>query len=397
MKARPTTLIFWFTLGVSAAFRDLQIGSVHLFSALAAVAFVACIRRATPRPLAPVLVLSLSVVLLSLTTFLGDLVVNDLLWVQLCVLAASASAIYLVANAEQTLWVARGVVGGASISSLFALAQQFGLLRVELYFDSSGLYRPTGLVHEPDWVGAFAGVALILLARSAVSRGWLAWSLVAVNAGALLFSFARAAWVGVGIVVVIWLIAWRKQRSRSSFPLILSGKSILIVASLGVVALASSPSLLAIAQTRLLSIFYEEHRDLNAIYREQQFDGLIQLIETAPWYGHGLSASGRVTDFGLFQSGAADRAVASNWVLGLVLDGMLLAVPLIVFLCWTAARGILTAFGQVLIFVLVNSLFSNLLFSPVLWLAVALSLTQDGTVGRPAPRREGLARKGLMR
>ena len=107
----------------------------------------------------------------------------------------------------------------------------------------------------------------------------------------------------------------------------------------------------------------------------EQNQGLLQLAATAPWYGHGLSTSGRVGVSGnLNLGGESQNNVGSNWVLSMWVDGRLLAIPLIALLLVVAFRRARTLPGQLLLLTLVNSLFSNATFTPILWALLGLTL-----------------------
>jgi hypothetical protein len=110
------------------------------------------------------------------------------------------------------------------------------------------------------------------------------------------------------------------------------------------------------------------------VARYGQISGLQSLFESAPWYGHGLSASGRVNGFGSIQYGEAAGSTGSNWFFSLLAEGKLLAIPLIATLVLLAILGNRAMGSSLLMLILVNSLFSNALYFPLTWFAIALTI-----------------------
>ncbi|WP_286277612.1 O-antigen ligase family protein [Naasia aerilata] len=211
-----------------------------------------------------------------------------------------------------------GFVLGVSLSSVIALLQQAGVLTGQLFSDSSGLLRPVGLVDEPDWVGAFAGLAILASAQLRLPRGALT-AVLLINGGALFFSFARAAWLGLGVVVAIIAVeALLRGRTRMVRAALVA---LPIVAIAWLALITAIPGIGTVAGTRLASIFSEEHRDLNAVYRGQQLAKLNELAASAPWYGYGLGASGRSPRSGTSTAPPAPRPAspaAGSWASSLM-------------------------------------------------------------------------------
>ncbi|WP_366556879.1 O-antigen ligase family protein [Curtobacterium sp. UCD-KPL2560] len=312
-----------------------------------------------------------------------NLAVNPLLGAQLAILGVSAFALATTADKKSVLWAYRGLLTGASLSSAVAILQQFRLIQTELWTDSSGLSRPTGLVEEPDWAGFFAACALLLLVRGVVRRGRVWWLLFAINSACVIFCLARASWLALAVSFALVLFAVATKR-RTAYPIIV-GRRLVGAASIALfLVIVVDRPFREIALNRVLSIFSDEHRDLNAVYRQQQLDGLWNLVQTAPWHGWGLTASARVSSTGVLgvQGG---NSVPTNWVLGLASDAGILAFPFFVMVLVLAVLRAGSVSAQVLAMVAVNSLFSNLLFSPIWWLALALAASEDGALVSAAP------------
>jgi hypothetical protein len=115
---------------------------------------------------------------------------------------------------------------------------------------------------------------------------------------------------------------------------------------------------------------------VSAQARVQQNEGLLYLADSAPWYGWGISSSGRVGVSGRLNFGVSQNNVGSNWILSMWVDGAWLSLPLIAVLLFACVAAIRTIQGQLLVLVLLNSFFSNATFQPITWFLVALCLTQ---------------------
>lgn len=145
-------------------------------------------------------------------------------------------------------------------------------------------------------------------------------------------------------------------------------------AAVAIIALASIPKLQLNLTDRLFPSISDISTDISAQARVQQNDGLNYLANTAPWYGQGLSASGRVGVSGILYLDNSVNNLGSNWLLSLWVDGKFLALPIIGFLLYFAIRFARHLPGQLLGLVLINSFFSNALFQPITWLLLGLTL-----------------------
>lgn len=363
-------------LGFTAGWREMQIAGVHLFTLTAVLLFVMSRPSKIRHRALPPMVMLYAAALVASTAVLGDLVQNPKLAAQLCLLTGSAVLIYLSVTVADISRVLSGFVAAATLSSLVAVGQEFGLISYTAYTDESGLARPIGLVGEPDWVGYFAAASLLILILSRWT-GYLVWASMAINGFALMFSFARAAWLAllVPLLVVVALIVVGDSLFQASKPRVLG-------------AVAALPAVVAVAwvtlgdtfPTRVLSIIDSSHHDANARHRLEQMDTLWSMAASSPWYGRGLSASGGVAADGTYRGAATSNSVASNWLLGLWVDARWLAVPLALALVAVALGACRAAPGLLLMGALINSMFSNVLFSPVSWLWVGLSLAILNTI-----------------
>lgn len=371
-------VVLYFLLGFTAAFRTLQVGSIHFFTVIALVIFASSWSR--KRTESGVLWLGLAVVLavglIDMSLLWPNRAVNPLLGVQFALLAVSSLAIARTVTREGALVALRGVLSGATLSSAVAILQQARVIRSELWQDSSGLVRPTGLVGEPDWAGFFAACALLLLLRGVIGRGWLWWISVGINSACVVLCLARASWLALAAALVL-LVLVSLSKKGTPYPPIVGPR--LFAAGGGVVTLVFivDQAFREVVVGRLLSIFSPEHRDLNAVYRQQQLDGLLSLVRDAPWHGFGLTASAQVSSTGVVGV-TGENSVATNWVLGLLADASLLAWPFFAVLLILLLLRFRTVGAQLLLMVLINSLFSNLLFSPIMWIALGFALSSDG-------------------
>ncbi|MEJ2887972.1 O-antigen ligase family protein [Actinomycetospora aeridis] len=355
-------------VGASGGLEAIQVLELHAFVPVAAgwLVVVVLVEREPPgRATAPTILL-VSALLLAVTALIGPLVNSPLIGLQLIALALTAAAIALWAKSDDLERFRSGLLAAISISSGIGLLQYLGIIAHPLFF---GENRPSGLYSEPDWLGMYGavGIVLALYVKRPVSR----IPLVALNSIAVLLASARAAWVAIAVLLAL-LIAERLLVGRWSDYRKIAGPTLIGALSIGAIVLFTNPALQDTVFERFAGAFSNE-RDVSANARLQQQDSLYKLAEDAPWYGAGLSASGRVGLSGFVDyHGVARNNVASNWILGWWADGKLLAIPLISILALLALRARRRCEGQVLIVTLLCSLFSNAAYKPITWLAAAM-------------------------
>ena len=376
-----------FLLGVSAGLVGVQIFRIHAFTILAVL--WACLPQETRNRNAPkhVAAVAVAAVLLASTTYLGELVNSATLGLQLLGLAGSAALVALRASrsdAKALLW---GLLVISTLGSAVGVLQVFRIIPMDLWhLDISTVGRPTGIYPEPDWLGMFAGVGTILAWRLSMSRA-LKVSFVLLNLSVLVLAMARAAWVALLVTIAVGWLASAVSRRRNQAAAEGAGSGdggrrgrILALVAVSVAApivLSAVPQLqedLALRVSTMMGTVQED--DISGQARIRQNDSLVALAESVPVYGHGLSAAGRVGVWGQINTeGASENNVASNWVLGMWVDGAWFAVPLVVYLIGLALARVPTLPGQLLLFTLVCSLFSNAVFFPVTWFLVGLAIT----------------------
>ena len=375
MSADSQETAFNLCLGVSAGLVGVQIMSVHVFSVVLLVWVFSKNRRLEWNlGLLPSLVL-LSSILLASTALWGDRVVNPGLGIQLLILASCSFAIALSVSRFDMAMVLNGLLMVVSFSSILGLLQVFGLLDFGLWhLEVSSVGRPIGLYPEPDWLGLFAGIGLMLSWMLKI-KVTLRTFLITVNAASLVLSFARAAWLGTLLCAVI-LIARRRNRESEHDMGVRRGRrnGVIVVSFLALIAVWFNPILASDLLRRVSTIFVQDTTDISAQARVRQNNGLLELIKTGPWYGNGISASGTVSVWG--DVGASGNSVGSNWLLSMYVDGALLALPIILTLLFLAVRARKTTSGLILCLVLVNSLFSNATYFPITWLIIGLAIAE---------------------
>jgi hypothetical protein len=387
--SRDTRTVLATGVGVTGGLQTAQIGGVHLFCfVVLAWAIFGPLRDGwrVSRPLVRLLPVICGAVLAA-TVLTGTLVNSSALAVQVLILAATASTFALLGSGQDVRLALRGLLLVTTIASVAAILQYVGVLPHQLF---EGDNRPIGIYVEPDWLGMFSGIGVLVafyVRREAVRN-----ALVLVNLTALLLAAARGAWVAVVVVVVVGVVTARfvpgGERPRSGW------RAAGIAAAGGAILLVAVPDLLSFLVTRLEGIS-SRGADVAVMARQQQLASLLKLEGIGPWNGLGLSASGRVGVSGLITYlGPADNNVASNWILGWWVDGKLMAVPIIVLFVAAAARRLNRLTGLLLAVVLASSLFSNALLIPVSWLALALCLTRvdsDERWARTVPPDEPVA------
>jgi O-antigen ligase len=394
VSSRTARLVVVPTLiGISAGLFSVQIANIHLFTPLAAAWFLARAGRGEVRLRWRVIALPVVCVPIAITVFLGDLVVNPNLALQLLALALSGAFLVAGWTADLRRPILLGLLTSTTASSLLGLLQVAKVVPTDLWHvDVSALGRPTGFYPEPDWLGMYAGVGALLSWRLQLSPKTRI-VIVLINLSALVLAFARAAWLGFAVAgalaIVLWLLARKGQE-----PLLGNGKTgrlRAIVMTLGalVVAVTVLPELRRDLLARLSSTLTAHSTDISAQARVEQNRTLAALADSAPWYGHGLSASGRVGVSGIFYSAESANSVASNWVLGFWVDSAWLAVPFFALVLLLIVVSLRRVEGSLLLVVVVSSFFSNAFFQPVLWTLLALVLAgSGGNTGLQSPRTD---------
>jgi hypothetical protein len=268
-----------------------------------------------------------------------------------------------------------GVLSASTVAACVALLQVSGVLPAQLWHhEISSVGRPLGIYPEPDWLGLFAAIGTILAWRLVNSRAKIRYILLALNLSAFALAFARAAWVALAVSIIALLLPSLVRRRQARGGTV---AACIFVAVLAAVVLALAPTVRADLHSRVQSIFVHQTSDISGQARIHQINGLTGLANSAPWYGHGLSANGRISVHGVYDA-SSTNSVGSNWILSLWVDAKYLALPFILLLVLTAARTMRSIPGQILIVLLLNNLFSNATFFPVMWLTLGLALATSG-------------------
>jgi hypothetical protein len=367
-----------YLVGGTGVLMDVQVGRVHAFT-IATLLWLACTKPVGGRRWIPALTLGTAAGLLSVTVLFGDLVNSRTLALQLMAFSITAGSLYLRSDAEDARAMLRGAFYTITAGAVVGLLQVAGVIQIELWHTQvSSIGRPVGIWPEPDWMGLMGALGLLLAWRLPLSQLMRTVAL-SVNGLAFVLAFARAAWVALAVtvivVVVTQLIASRRaERARGR------GSAVLVLLLVAVVLLVANPDLRSDLGRRLDTLTAGAEDDVSGQARVLQTRALLFLADSAFPFGHGLSASGRVGVTGdLFLQVSSVNNVASNWLLGMWVDGALLALPLIVFLAYVALRELHRLEGQLLLVVLLNSLWSNAVFMPVTWLCLGLAMHQLAT------------------
>jgi hypothetical protein len=368
-------------VGASAGLVGVQVMRVHVFTILVVIWCLFSngnVNRGSGKRIAGLAGCS---TLLAITEIYGDLVVSPTLALQLLAFTLSGCMIIAKASARDREDMLYGLLALATLSSVVGVLQVIKIVPIEIWHAHvSSVGRPIGIYPEPDWLGMFAGLGLIAGWRLPMPAA-IRTICISANAAAFIFAFARAAWVGVGASVALVIVAAlltrrrtadQRDKRRGKFP------AVALVLGAAAAFVAINPHFVDDFARRLQNTLSVGSTDISGQARVRQIDGLLEMARTAPWYGHGLSANGRVGIWGSYNSGdAADttNAVNSNWLLAMWVDGKILALPLIALLIVLAVITCRTVAGQLLLVVLLNSLFSNATFQPIMWLLVALALS----------------------
>lgn len=373
--------------GMTAGLFAVQVANIHVFTLVVTLWWMTAPRGGPRRT--PWLILGCTIPV-ALTALTGDLVNNPLLGVQILALGTGGAMVAARGTSDSERRMLRGLLITCTVASLLGLAQVAGILPAELvHQDVSGLGRPSGFYPEPDWLGLFSALGFVLAWRT--TTGPVRLGLVLANGATCAVAFARAPWVALAVALVIYALirafTMRRQAKRSG-----AIGPVLLLATLGLVAFAALPDLRADLTARASTMFGDvQTTDVSGKARIQQVNGLRALIETAPWYGHGVSSSGRIGVSGVYDPNSSN-SVGSNWILALLADAKFLALPLIGLFGVTAIRRGMTVPGQLLVVLLVNNLFSNATIQPVTWMMLGLAQLAPTALGRDVgPQDEGRA------
>ncbi|GAB5077185.1 hypothetical protein [Arthrobacter sp. AD-310] len=379
-------------VGASAALVSVQVLRVHVFTLLVVVWWLVPPFRGNRGSGKRITIMGACSSLLAATALYGDLVVSPTLALQLLAFTASASLIVAKSSIRDRQDMLYGALAVITASSFLGILQVAKVAPIEIWHAHvSSVGRPIGIYPEPDYLGLFSGLGLLASWRLPM-RPLVRSLFIAVNGASLVFAFARAAWIAVGVsVVLVILFSLLTERTKDARP---KGRgkwpALALLAAAGATYLSLNGSFAQDLIRRLQGTFKVSETDISGQARVRQIDGLLEMAQTAPWYGHGLSSNGRVGIWGgvnMGDVGDSANAVSSNWLLMFWVDGRLLAVPLIAFLIILAGVTCRTLPGQLLVVILLNSMFSNATFQPITWLVVglALSTTWDRTITTSAP------------
>lgn len=370
--SRHRSSVLALLVGVTAGFDFAQVANVHLFS-FAVGAWVLFSPRGTVFALPPshALWLSGAAVLMAATVLIGDLVVSSTLALQLLASAGAAWLIGVKATPEDVRLMLRGLLAVVVVSSVWAIAQKFGYLPVREMTGEDMQGRVMGFYHEPDWLGLFSAIGMLITLNQDFRRAAKV-ALLLLFGTAMVFASARSQLSGLALVAAVTLAfnAWSRWKDRERRRN--NRAALAAFAVIGLAALAASPATSAKILERFEGAVNSAERDVSAEARFHQMESLHYLASTAPWHGHGLSAAGRVGVSGDIYYSSASNSVASNWILGWWVDGKFLALPLIAALLLLAARSARNIGGWLLITVLATSMFSNVTMLPIAWFAIGL-------------------------
>jgi hypothetical protein len=263
------------------------------------------------------------------------------------------------------LW---GLFGTCTLAAVIAVGQKLGAIYYTPITDANGLVRVHSIYTEPDWLGLFSAVGL-LLAFLLPFQGHRKTQMLlgAFLLAGLLLSGARVSWAAFTIVFIVMLVGLRHVDRRA----LNNGRIIVLAAVMVTMVAIAVPSVTTSVMNRLTA---GGANQLSVHTRSVQLASLESLSSHAPWHGLGLSAAGRVGVTGKIIAGPAKNSVATSWILGWWVDAKYLAIPIIALLIGLALRNIGRASGLLLGMVLLNSFYSNAVMEPLTWLVVGLAL-----------------------
>lgn len=380
---RHSRSVLLFGIGVTGALDTLQIYHVHVFTVLCLLLPLTSQRsnRKSMRvPMAAFATLG-SAAILTISEPYGTLVNSSTLALQVLALAASACILLFELRIQDIRLILLGFVACVTVGGFIAIAQNLTIIAPNYFVDSGGLHRVHSIWREPDFMGFYSAAGLVVALRLRMRR--LPQSICILVAGtALTMSFARAAWLALVLSTVVMWIFVRISTARAERNTRIRDLGVVILGLLALTGvIASSGAIRQTIFTRIASALPGANNDVAVRARNGQINALLDLAHQAPWHGFGLSAAGRVLDLGRIDYGYSPNNVATNWVLGWWVDGKYLAVPLIVWIILVAIVTARSLPGHILMLAIINSLFSNVTVSPILWLVLSLALIARRTSG----------------
>lgn len=381
-----------FLIGAAAGFDTLQLGGVHLFSVGCFLLSIPSLERDSPRPrarpwIAATLVCACAS-LLATSVLYGALVNNPVIALQLLLLALNSAFLVLLMSRADALMVMYGLLAAITVGALVALMQVTSLIAPDYFADSSGILRVHSFYREPDFMAVFLAVGVVLAFRLPLPI-LLQRGLIALISVPLVLSYARGSWLALIASTLIVTIASRLSAHPTGAVIALRRTRLALatVAVLGLALLFNAHFRTTVVR-RVAAVVDNQQGDLAISARSGQIAALNALADTAPWHGLGLSAGGRVTGLGEVEYGRSTNNVATTWVLDWWIGGKYLALPLILLVVVFAGLSLRSLPGHVLVLLLINSLVSNVMMSPVAWLALALVLIEISPIWRP--KRSGV-------
>lgn len=379
VKYEHRELVLTWLVGATGALMALQVAQVHVFT-IVVILWALLTHRSgrLPVPVESVVVVGAAAILAS-TVLFGALVNSQTLGLQLLALAVSAAIIGAHVSPAGIPRMLEGVLAIVTASSAWALLQVAGVAPIEAWhLDVSALGRPVGFYPEPDWLGLFSGIGILLAWRLSLRR-FVRAALLTLNIAAWVLAFARAAWIAVAVAAILGAVVFAVTRRRSEISPPHQGRwlGVGFVTLTGLLAFELIPSLHDNVLTRLSRTFTVAADDISAQARVNQNAGMLELAQSAPWYGWGLSASGRVGVFGGVNVGEVSRNnVGSNWILSFWAEGGLLSLPLTAVIVVAIGLTARSVPAQLLLVVTINSVFSNAMYQPIAWLLLGLCLAR---------------------
>lgn len=249
-----------------------------------------------------------------------------------------------------------GIILVGVINSIFAFLQ---ILRLSDDAVLGNLYhdRPSGLYLEPDFLGFFSAISLVALHY--VRKKSLTLLTLFPLLFSLITSLARAAWISL-CVFLIFYVFFKEGISKSIIRLL---SLIFVSFTFFVLIIDFLPkSQVGVVQERLQSISVQKSTDSARLARIRQWEGLNQLAANSPWYGAGLTASGRVLMQGAIANQKTTNNVGSNWILSLWAEAKYLAIPYFLYIFRAVLITRKSPLQPILLVIFINSCFTNMLW-----------------------------------
>jgi O-antigen ligase len=305
-----------------------------------------------------------------------------------------AFAVWLTAyvhSSHQARRVMQHITVGATITAAVSLAMLFLPLPGRNLLTFADATRAKGFFDDPNVFGAFMSVPFAWLLSELVERRLISWRrrrlvlMLVITGAAVLFSFSRAAWLNVAIIVLTMLSMYVLRQKGGRQAVAVVGVALATAAVLTVFVFATGSQSFLLGRAQLQS------------YDTARFHGQDASLTLARTHVFGIGPGQYADTVGIGAHSTYLRALGEEGILGLTFIAGLFLVTLV--LAWGNAVAGRTTFGisatvllGLWLGLVASSFFIDTLHWRHLWLVAGLiwaGAARRVTAGSPASSRPG--------